>query len=70
MGKDHKQLVLRADIYTWLFNIENVFNVIRSQINANLNKEVYTPYLTGKNHTNFELGKVDYKLIEYFWKAI
>lgn len=41
-----------------------------SQINANLNKEVYTPYLTGKNHINFELGKADYQLIEYFWKAI
>lgn len=47
-----------------------MFSVTRSQINANLNKKAYTPYLIGKNHTHPMMWKAEYKLVEYFRKAI
>lgn len=70
IDKNHKQVVLRADKHMAIQHRKKMFSVTRSQINANLNKKAYTPYLIGKNHTHPMLGKVEYKLVEHFWKAI
>lgn len=59
MGKDH--IVSRADIYTRLFALKKFI-----QCHQKTKQET----LFGKNYIHPVLEKVEYKLVQYFWKAI